>query len=256
MNEITTEWMPNESIWFKAHPKLRVSIIQHLYNSLDGAYPHWWSNNFPTAASVENWKNSWAESFDENGITPKAVKIGLAACKANSDKPPSISEFMKFCRGGILTRLDPEKAYYEAIHGLKARLGGKIGTWSHPAIFWASSRLAYDLRAQTYQTMRQRWEHALNAELSLGSWPEVPKPEDAEPALKIAYTREEKTAAAQKMRNLIERSGAIKKPDENINYKKWAVEIRDDWQRKGNKYPWISYRFADEVLNFLPKDEL
>jgi len=245
---------PN-SEWFDVIGSLGISRIDHLFNRLDGAYPHWWRNNFPDDGAVQNWRESWVESFDENGITPESVRLGLAACKANSDKPPSLSEFMKFCKGGILTKLDPEKAYHEAYAGLQQRLRGEVGTWSHPAIFWASSKLSFDIRHQTYQSLKSRWEHALNAELAIGAWSDVPKPEDAEPALQIAYNREEKTAAAQQMRNLIERSGAVKKPDDNVNYREWAMKIRDDWQRKGKKYPWISYKMADEVLNFLPKRE-
>jgi len=242
-----------DSEWFSVIPSLGISRIDHLFNRLDGAFPHWWNNNFPSEASIDNWAESWAEAFDESAITPEMVKIGLAACRANCERPPSLAEFIKYCRGGSSGRLDHEKAYQEAINGLQARLGGKVGTWSHPAIFWATTKIAFDLRNQTYQAMRTRWANALDAELEIGSWPDVPKPEQVEPALQLAYTREEKGFAAERMRKEIENAGLLKEPD-HAN-KNWAHKIKDRYLKKDKTLPFISVRFANEVLNFLPKTE-
>jgi len=251
--EIKNSGIQQKSEWFRVHPVLKIAMIDHLFNRLDGAYPHWWRNNFPSDASIKNWRDSWVEAFEENRVTPAMVKAGLSACVANCENPPNIAQFLKYCKCVSSGKLDHEKAYQEAINGLQARLGGKVGTWSHPAIFWATTKIAFDLRNQTYQAMKPRWSNALDAELEIGSWPDVPKPEQVEPALQLAYTREEKGLAAERMRREIENAGLLKGPDHaNMN---WAHKIKDRYLKKDKTLPFISIRFANEVLNFLPKPE-
>lgn len=251
--EIQNSGMDHKSEWFRVHPALGIAMIDHLFNRLDGAYPHWWRNNFPSDASIKNWRDSWVEAFDENHITPAMVKAGLSACVANCESPPNIAQFLKYCKGGSSGKLDHEKAYHEAIIGLQARLGGKVGTWSHPAIFWATRKIAFDLRNQTYQAMRTRWANALDAELEIGSWPDVPKPEHVEPALQLAYAIEKNRLAADRMLKDIEKAGLSKGPDHaNTN---WAHKIKERYLKKDNSLPYISVKFANEVLNFLPKPE-
>lgn len=75
-----------------------LSLMDHLFNRLDGAYPGRWRSSFPGAQSVENWRNAWVEAFLEDGITPPEVKVGIAACRKLYDWPPSINEFIKACR--------------------------------------------------------------------------------------------------------------------------------------------------------------
>lgn len=221
---------------------------QRLIDRMKLEYGQKFANQWPGIAEDKLCAH-WASELA--GFSAEDLRRGIDAMKASA-WPPTLPEFRALCKPA----LDPQKAYDEAVAGLQQRLRGEVGTWSHPAIFWASSKLAFDIRHQTYQALKSRWEHALNAELAIGSWSEIPSPAEAEPALQIAYTREEKTAAAELMRQAIAKSGAVKSmDDENINFRAWAVKIRGDWQKKGKKYPWISYKMADEVLNFLPKSE-
>src|SRR5205823_10890347 len=53
------------SKWFEPHPGLGISLMDHLFNRLDGAYPHKWRANFPDPQSVDNWQESWVEAFEE-----------------------------------------------------------------------------------------------------------------------------------------------------------------------------------------------
>ena len=76
-----------------------LSLMDHLFNRLDGAYPGRWRAAFQGGAqSVENWRSAWVEAFLEEGITPSEVKAGIAACRKLYDWPPSINEFIKACR--------------------------------------------------------------------------------------------------------------------------------------------------------------
>lgn len=51
--------------------------MDHLYNRLDGAYPGRWRKDFPDPQSVENWRESWVEAFEEEGITQAEVAVAL-----------------------------------------------------------------------------------------------------------------------------------------------------------------------------------
>lgn len=108
------------SCWFDVHPSLNISMIEHLYNRLDGAYPHWWAANFSSEESLRNWAESWVEAFEEEGITPKDVAVGLKACRRRYQKPPSCAEFIQACKPFA----DPVPAYHEAIVGVEARKRG------------------------------------------------------------------------------------------------------------------------------------
>jgi hypothetical protein len=160
------------SQWFDPVPALGISCIDHLYNRLDGAYPHKWRSNFPDQQAIDNWAESWVEAFEEEGITPQDVKVGLRECRRRHGWPPSVAEFMQACR----PTLDPTKAYYEAIAGLEARGKGEFGTWSHPAIFWAAWSMRRELREQAYSAVRARWETALQQHLDKAELAEIPQP--------------------------------------------------------------------------------
>lgn len=79
--------------------------------------------------------------------------------------------------------MNPETAFREAVLGMSERNGGAMGTWSHPAIFWAAVRIgAHDLLNCGWQAMRGRWEAALRDVLGQGSWKPIPEPATALPA--------------------------------------------------------------------------
>jgi hypothetical protein len=160
------------SQWFDPVPALGIAFIDHLFNRLDGAYPHKWRSNFTNQQAIDNWAESWVEAFEEEGITPNDVKVGLRECRRRFAWPPSCAEFIQACRPHV----DPMRAYYEAVAGLEARGKGEFGTWSHPAIFWAAWSMRRELREQTFSAVKVRWETALQQQLDKAELAEIPEP--------------------------------------------------------------------------------
>ena len=161
-----------DSAWLVPVKNLGISLMDHLFNRLDGAFPHKWRSAFPDEQSVANWRESWAEAFDEASITPDQVKTGLRTVRMRCDWPPSVAEFIKACCPAI----DPLHAYQEAIAGLNERSAGRVGTWSHRAVFWAAMSMKALLRSQTYAQVKGLWEHALMTHLARGDLPEIQEP--------------------------------------------------------------------------------
>ena len=81
-----------------------ISLIDHLFNRLDGAYPGKWRQNFRNQQAIDNWAESWVEAFEEEGITPQDVKVGLRECRKRFGWPPSVAEFMQACRPALGVR--------------------------------------------------------------------------------------------------------------------------------------------------------
>ena len=105
------------SKWFEVHPGIGISMMDHLYNRLDGAYPHKWRSAFGTQQAIDNWNESWAEAFEEEGITPNHIKAGLRACRSLFDWPPSCAEFIKACKSAV-----PQAAHVFALPAPKSEL--------------------------------------------------------------------------------------------------------------------------------------
>lgn len=189
--------------------------MDHLYNRLDGAYPHKWRSNFPTTDAIDNWSTSWAEAFEEERITPDHVKAGLKACRTKYDWPPSCAEFIKACKPMV----DATVAYYEATAGIQARRKGEMGKWSHPAVYWAAMPLSFDLGSQTYSQMKGRWEKAFADEMGKGDWEPIPAPMVALPAPGKADLSREKAAESLKVLGASE----VLKP--KTDHLRWAKKI-------------------------------
>ncbi|MES2319985.1 MAG: replication protein P [Pseudomonadota bacterium] len=206
------------SQWFEPHPSLKISLIDHLYNRLDGAYPHKWRSNFPDAQAIDNWAESWVEAFEEQGITPSDVLAGLKVCRSRYTWPPSCAEFIQACRPFA----DPSIAYHEAVVGLEARGRGAVGEWSHPAVFWAAKLLERDLMGQTYSQVKDCWAHALKAQMARTEWAEIPPPRQQLPA--PGDGKLSKEAAAQMLREL-DAAGIVKRPNAHFDHKRWARRI-------------------------------
>jgi hypothetical protein len=165
-------------VWFAPHERLGgKSLMDHLYNRLDGAYPHKWKSNFPSQQAIDNWSVSWAEAFEEEGIKPRDIKAGIKVCRAKYGWPPSCSEFINACK----PPLDTVAAYYEAVNGVVARERGEVGNWTHPAIFWASVTMSHDLKNMSYSSVKDRWERALSEQLAKAKWEPNPAPAPALP---------------------------------------------------------------------------
>src|SRR5690625_3042960 len=128
------------NLWLQPYEKLNgISMMDHLYNRLDGIYPHKFSSFFTDLDAINNWKNAWAEAFEEECITPQEVRNGLQYCLRNYDWPPSLPEFLKACR----PFLERETAFYIARKGIEERHAGLLDrkstrlNSSHVAISYA-----------------------------------------------------------------------------------------------------------------------
>lgn len=144
-----------------------LSLMDLLWNRLDGMFIGTWAAKFTSASTLDNWRESWAQAFCDAGITPQEVSKGLRALR-DCKYPPVIGEFLAACR----PQLSPEQAFYEAIEQMPKRrkpreVDGQLvagDTWSEPAIFWAAARLGKDLFNGQYQQIRTRWERVLKIE--------------------------------------------------------------------------------------------
>lgn len=225
------------SRWFEIHPALGISSIDHLFNRLDGAYPHKWRSAFPNQIAIDNWAESWVEAFEQEGILPADVKVGLKACRNSYDWPPSCAEFVKACKPSV----DPMVAYYEAIAGVQARKAGEIGKWSHPAIFWAAMPLAFDLGTQTFSQIKGRWEKALADQMEREEWAQIPA---AVPALsapgKASLSREN----AAKMLDELGAAGVLKPRSEHTQ---WYRDILAREKRGDKTLTMVQIKFAHEA---------
>lgn len=176
MNSITRPKLQRVNLfdrWLEIHPNLGISIMDYLFNRLDGAYLHKWRKDFQSPQAVDNWAESWAEAFEAESITLEDIATGLNACRSRFDWPPSCAEFIKSCRLSI----DPIVAYHEAVEGFLARERGEIGHWSHPATYWAAMCISvFDFRTQSYAQIKSRWEKALRDQVVRRDWPLIPQP--------------------------------------------------------------------------------
>jgi len=207
------------SIWTMPRTKLQgLSALDHLFNRLDGMYPGKWKANFPNDHSIRNWKDECARVFDEEGITPAHIAPGLQACRrAFPDWPPSVPQFANAC----MPPVDPVAAYHEAVAGLEARGKGEVGAWSHPAVYWAASKLSRELMSMPSAQVRERWAATLKAQLARGEWEAIPGPRLQLPAPGASMLSKEDAA---KMLAEIGASGILRKPS-NFDHMRWARVI-------------------------------
>lgn len=134
-----------------------LSMMDRLFNRMDGSYPHKWRSAFANAQAIQNWREAWAEAFDEEGLAPEEVKAGIVTCRKQYDWPPSLPEFLKACRPSV----DPERAFHEAVEQMRLRDAGK-DVWSSPVVYWAACSLGVDLRNNHYGAISKRWAAALD----------------------------------------------------------------------------------------------
>ena len=168
--------------WIDPHPALNgISIMDHLFNRLDGFYPTRWRAAFASVEAIDNWRSAWADGFEAEGITLAEIRIGISECRRRYDWPPSFAEFLKACR----TPIDYESAFFEAVEQMHKRKSNS-DRWSSPAIYWAAARIGSDIFSIPYPAIRNRWKAEMEkAELMIseGELPaSVPKRLDALPA--------------------------------------------------------------------------
>lgn len=226
------------SIWLTEHPKLGISLMDHLFNRLDGAYPNRWRAAFASEQAVANWRESWAEAFDEEGLAPQLIADGLKACRKLYDWPPSITEFLKACKPPI----NIDVAIYEAINQMRARQHGK-DVWSNPAIYWAAVEVGeYDMISQTFSQIKPRFEAALDKVMA---GEVLPVPARA-PALSAPGKSESTREYGRQRLAEIGALAALKPPPQGFNIG-WAWKIVDEEKRTG-KVPLHKLNIAREAI--------
>lgn len=148
-----------------------LSLMDRLFNRLDGIYPHKWRSAFASEQAIQNWRDAWSDAFLEERLAPSEIKTGLAACRKQFEWPPSLPEFLKICR----PNLEPELAWHEAVRQMARRAQGR-DIWSHPAIYWTAIEVGeFDLKNLTYLAIKARWCKALDANLRKDLPPPPPR---------------------------------------------------------------------------------
>lgn len=188
---------------------------------------------------AEMVKQMWADEMGK--LSAEDLKRGFNAL-ISRDWPPSLPEYVRMCKPSV----DPTVAYYEALNGVQARERGEVGSWSHPAIFWASVAVsAYDLKHQSFSQIKARWEKALQDEMDKGQWAAVPQPLLALPEPgKSAMSREH----ANKMVQELQATETIKKAADKTDHKLWAKRILKRAEEKNHGLSALQIRFAKEAL--------
>ena len=97
------------------------------------------------------------------------IATGLDACQTRKFAP-TLGEFLQLCRPS----LDADIAWAEASEGLLARRQGKVGEWSHPAVYRAATAMYEAVRQGSLRACRTRWEHVLRSEFAKGWGEGVP----------------------------------------------------------------------------------
>jgi hypothetical protein len=186
-------------------------------------------------ADPEGLKLYWAQRIAE--LDNDELRRGVAALNTK-DWPPTLPEFIKLCKPSV----EPMVAYYEAVNGIQARDKGEMGAWSHPAIYWASARMAFDLKSMTYSQIKDRWNKSLHDEMEKGEWPAIPEPMLALPEPgKSGLSREK---AAQMLTEL----GASEVLKPKTDHRLWAKRILERAKKPGNDLSAIQIRFAKEAM--------
>lgn len=174
----TSQWLQVRNFGDASKP---LSMMDRLFNRMDGAYPHKWRSAFANQQAIQNWREAWSDKFDKAGLSPNEVSDGIDRCTDMYDWPPSLPEFMKACRPSI----DCERAFIEAVEQMRKRSTGD-DAWSSPVVYWAAASLGSDLSNNHYSAISKRWAAALDkasSRIKSGELPnEVPARLEALPA--------------------------------------------------------------------------
>lgn len=181
-------------------------------------------------------RDEWAEELA--GYTGAEIARGLDACRARTFVP-TLPEFMMLCR----PPLNLEISFHEAVHGMAQRRRGERGDWSHPAIFHAAVKLgSHDILNSTFQSIKSRWEKALNDQLMQKEWAPVPDAVVTLPApAKTEASNEEAKAAMERMGagDVLDKSGR--------DHKAWIKKILDNPKRDSYAARQMAERAAGEA---------
>lgn len=157
-------------------------------------------SNVYASADPELVKMQWAEAL--KAFNADEVKRGIASARTRKFAP-NLGEFLHLCRPA----LDPEIGWLEAEKGLHTHANGVAFDWSHPAVYWAASAMAYEVRTSAYANVKKRWGMLLAAKFAAGEWASIPSPT----AVRLSFDRqvERQNAFADEERERI--SAALRK---------------------------------------------
>lgn len=230
----------DDNVWFRVIPSLGIDMMTLLFNRLDGAYPNVFRANFKSMEAIANWRETWAEAFDDEGLTPDGIKAGLKQCRRNHDMPPSLTQFIKACNPEMV--LDIEALFHRAVSEMRKRRLREEQNWTSPAVFWAAAKIGDDLFRTDYRDLKGRWAAALDEMRSrTDAIPDVAAREALPPPLP-AMSREE---SARRISQL----GAGKIGSGGAGMK-WARDIAAN----PKAYPLVSQRYAFEALTNMRLD--
>src|SRR5688500_2029820 len=91
---------PNPSDkWYRISPARGMSLLDYLYNAMDGAYPGSWSAKFKNEQTIQNWRDMWADRFTKEGLTLRQVLNGIEQCPTlYVGVAPTLGQFVIACR--------------------------------------------------------------------------------------------------------------------------------------------------------------
>ncbi|WP_186215896.1 replication protein P [Burkholderia gladioli] len=212
--------------------------MDHLFNRLDGAYPNRWRAAFASEQAISNWRESWAEAFDEEALTPQMISDGLRACRKTYDWPPSLTEFLRVCKPAI----NIDAAVYEAIDQMRARQHNK-DVWSNPAIYWAAVKVGeFDMISQTFSSLKPRFEAALK-QVTIGEVLPVPA---RVPALVAPGAAESTREYGANRLQELGASAAFKRTSSAANID-WALKIIEE-EKSTAKVPLHKLNIAKQAI--------
>lgn len=212
---------------------LPIAWIEKLFDRMTAFYGNKFADMW-RGSDVAMVKELWAHELGK--LTRDEVTKGAQALMT-LEWPPSLPQFIKLCR----PPLDAQKAFVEALNGLVARDRGEVGVWSHPAIFWATTRIGgFDMKNSTYAQIAGRWQAALEDEFSKGQWAEIPKPVMALPVAKASAAVAEKYLAKLQVLDV---------ESSQIDHKRWAKKIMARHQAGDKTLLPIQITMAKGALN-------
>lgn len=186
-------------------------------------------------ADIANVKKVWAQELSK--LSRDEIVKGVNSL-INQEYCPTLPQFIKLCKISV----DPLSAYYEAVAGVTERERGNLGEWSHPAIYWASVKVgAFDLKNQSYQQIKSRWEMALQAQIDAGTWKDIPE------ALIVLPAPVTQATAAIAEKYLAE-TQIIKSQESKTDHKLWAKRILQRVKDGDKTVTHIQKQFATEAI--------
>ena len=171
-----------------------------------------------TGIDIEAVQRQWGIALGK--MTSEQIRRGIVLMET-CDLPPTLPQFIKLCK----PVLDPQAAYFEAVAGITAREKGKMGEWSDPAIYWATTVIgAFDLRTQSYAQIRRRWKKALSDAQTHPNAKSIPAPDVH---LEVMNTSAPPHKCTPELTGLEQVAKAVKSGGSQDDPKRWAKRIQE-----------------------------